>query len=80
MMSPAKRSAENTDQLRASPIQHARRLVNRDGAAVLTMRALAVEAGCAVGLLYKARGAAARVGWPRVAAAVAPIYASPRVR
>jgi len=54
--------------------------VNRDGAAVLTMRALAVEAGCAVGLLYKARGAAARVGWPHVAAAVAPIYASPRVR
>jgi len=52
-MSPARRSAKNTDELRAALIEHARRLVNRDGAAALTMRALAVEAGCAVGLPYK---------------------------
>jgi AcrR family transcriptional regulator len=52
-MSPAKRSAETTEQLRSSLIEHARRLIARDGAAALTMRALATEAGCAVGLPYK---------------------------
>lgn len=52
-MSPARRSAETTEQLRSSLIEHARRLIARDGAAALTMRALATEAGCAVGLPYK---------------------------
>jgi AcrR family transcriptional regulator len=53
MMSPARRSAETTERLRSSLIEHARRLIARDGAAALTMRALAAEAGCAVGLPYK---------------------------
>ena len=52
-MSPAKRSAETTQQLRSSLIEHARTLIARDGPAALTMRALATEAGCAVGLPYK---------------------------
>jgi AcrR family transcriptional regulator len=52
-MSPPKRSAETTEQLRVSLIEHARRLIAREGASALTMRALAVEAGCAVGLPYK---------------------------
>jgi AcrR family transcriptional regulator len=53
MMSPAKRSVEDASQLRSMLIEHARALVARDGAAALTMRALATEAGCAVGLPYK---------------------------
>jgi AcrR family transcriptional regulator len=53
MMAP-RRSAETTEELRASLIDHARRLVARDGPAKLTMRALAAEAGCALGLPYKA--------------------------
>lgn len=53
MMSPARRSAEETAQLRASLLDHARTLVVREGPAALTMRALATEAGCAVGLPYK---------------------------
>ena len=52
-MSPPKRPAESTEALRASLIDHARRLIARDGAAALTMRALAAEADCAVGLPYK---------------------------
>lgn len=52
-MSPARRGVETTEQLRSSLVEHARRLVARDGAAALTMRALAAEAGCAVGLPYK---------------------------
>ncbi|HEX5997571.1 MAG TPA: TetR/AcrR family transcriptional regulator [Jiangellales bacterium] len=52
-MSPDKRSAETTTQLRSALIEHARRLIAREGAAALTMRALATEAGCAVGLPYK---------------------------
>jgi AcrR family transcriptional regulator len=52
-MSPARRTAEATDELRASLIEVAQRLVARDGASALTMRALALEAGCAVGLPYK---------------------------
>jgi AcrR family transcriptional regulator len=39
--------------MRASLIAHAQRLVAREGASALTMRALAAEAGCAVGLPYK---------------------------
>jgi AcrR family transcriptional regulator len=52
-MAPAKRSAETTETLRASLIDHARQIVTRDGAPALTMRALATEAGCATGLPYK---------------------------
>jgi AcrR family transcriptional regulator len=52
-MSPPRRSAENTEQLRASLVEHARQLIAREGAPALTMRALAEEAGCAVGLPYK---------------------------
>jgi AcrR family transcriptional regulator len=40
-------------ELRASLIEHARRLVAREGPDKLTMRALADEAGCALGLPYK---------------------------
>jgi AcrR family transcriptional regulator len=53
MMSPAKRDAETTAQLRTSFVEHARRLITRSGASALTMRALAAEAGSAVGLPYK---------------------------
>jgi len=52
-VTPAKRPAETTEALRTSLIDHARRLVDRDGPAALTMRALAAEAGCATGLPYK---------------------------
>lgn len=52
-MSAAKRAAESTEALRASLVDHARRLVTRGGPSALTMRALAVEAGCATGLAYK---------------------------
>lgn len=52
-MSPPRRAAETTEALRASLIEHARRLIARDGAAALTMRALAAESDCAVGLPYK---------------------------
>lgn len=52
-MSPSKRSLETIDALRASLVEHARRLIAREGAAALTMRSLAAEAGCAVGLPYK---------------------------
>ncbi len=51
-MSPRRR-AEATEELRASLIEHAQRLVAREGPAKLTMRALATEAGCALGLPYK---------------------------
>jgi len=52
-MSPPKRAPESTSALRASLVDHARRLVGREGASALTMRALAAEAGCALGLPYK---------------------------
>ncbi|MFA1538841.1 TetR/AcrR family transcriptional regulator [Actinomadura monticuli] len=52
-MSPGKRSAEATERLRASLVDHARTLIAREGADALTMRRLAAEAGCAVGLTYK---------------------------
>ncbi|GII78062.1 hypothetical protein Sru01_30440 [Sphaerisporangium rufum] len=42
-----------TAALQASLIDHAVRLVRRAGADALTMRALAQEAGCSPGLLYK---------------------------
>jgi AcrR family transcriptional regulator len=52
-MSPTKRPAESTDALRASLIEDARRIIARDGTPALTMRALAAEAGCSIGLPYK---------------------------
>lgn len=52
-MSPRKHTAEETAALRASLIEHAQRIIMRDGASALTMRALAAEAGCALGLPYK---------------------------
>jgi AcrR family transcriptional regulator len=52
-MSPPRRSPESTEELRASLIDHALRLIEREGAEALTMRALAAEADCAVGLPYK---------------------------
>jgi len=48
-----RRSQEATDQLRETLIGHAPRLIRREGPQALTMRALAAEAGCAVGLPYK---------------------------
>jgi AcrR family transcriptional regulator len=52
-MSPPRRDERATEQLRHDLVEHARHIVERDGAAALTMRALATEAGCAVGLPYK---------------------------
>jgi AcrR family transcriptional regulator len=52
-LSAAKRSTETTQELRAALLEHAQRLVSRDGASALTMRALASEAGVSLGLLYK---------------------------
>ncbi|MFD7323170.1 TetR/AcrR family transcriptional regulator [Streptomyces sp. NPDC059875] len=49
----SRRTPEETRELRASLIEHAQRLVEREGPQALTMRALATEAGCAVGLPYK---------------------------
>jgi AcrR family transcriptional regulator len=51
-MSP--RPATDVDALRASLLAHARAVIARDGVEGLTMRALAAEAGTAVGLSYKA--------------------------
>lgn len=50
---PAARTSAQTLRLRDDLIGHARTIVRRDGAAALTMRALAREAGCSVGLPYK---------------------------
>lgn len=50
---PPKRTSDETQELRDSFIEHARRLVEREGAEALTMRALAREAGSAIGLPYK---------------------------
>ena len=52
-MTPARRTAEDSQKLRAELIACAHRLVARDGAGALTMRALAAEAGCALGMPYK---------------------------
>jgi AcrR family transcriptional regulator len=52
-MSPASRSPQSIEALRSSLLEVARRLVARDGPTALTMRALATEAGCALGLPYK---------------------------
>ncbi|WP_436499693.1 TetR/AcrR family transcriptional regulator [Actinokineospora sp. HUAS TT18] len=52
-MSPAKRTEEEKRRLRESLLEHAARMVAARGPAALTMRALANDAGCAVGLPYK---------------------------
>ncbi|MQA10579.1 MAG: TetR family transcriptional regulator [Pseudonocardiaceae bacterium] len=51
-MSP--RPAVDVDALRTRLLEHARAVIARDGVEGLTMRALAAEAGTAVGLSYKA--------------------------
>ena len=51
-MSP--RPATDVDALRNDLLEHARAVIERDGVGGLTMRALAAEAGTAVGLSYKA--------------------------
>lgn len=48
------RPATDLAALRETLISHAQTIVERDGADRLTMRALASEAGCALGLPYKA--------------------------
>lgn len=48
-----RRSSEETQATRASLVAAARRIVRRSGATALTMRAVAQEAGCSVGLPYK---------------------------
>jgi AcrR family transcriptional regulator len=52
-MAPAKRTEAETQALREALLDSAARLIRREGAAALTMRSLATEAGCAVGLPYK---------------------------
>lgn len=52
-MSPPKQDPEKAEAQRTALIESARRIIRRDGASALTMRALAVEAGCALGLPYK---------------------------
>jgi AcrR family transcriptional regulator len=52
-MAPARRTEEATRALRADLIGTARGIIERDGATGLTMRSLAAEANCAVGLIYK---------------------------
>lgn len=52
-MSPARRTAQATEQLRSSLLEHARTIISRDGPSALTMRRLAAEADAALGLPYK---------------------------
>jgi AcrR family transcriptional regulator len=52
-MARTPRSSEDVAATRARFIEHAEAIVRRDGPAALTMRALASEAGCSVGLPYK---------------------------
>jgi AcrR family transcriptional regulator len=52
-MSPARRTDDEVAATRAEFVEHAVVIVRRDGPAALTMRALAGEAGCSVGLVYK---------------------------
>lgn len=53
MAAQPRRTAEEAQRFREALVEHARRIVERDGPDALTMRALAAEAGCAVGLPYK---------------------------
>lgn len=48
------RAARDADELRESLLEHAHSIITREGMPGLTMRALANEAGTAVGLSYKA--------------------------
>jgi AcrR family transcriptional regulator len=48
-----KLTSADPERLRAELVAYAQRIVERDGPGALTMRALAAEAGCAVGLPYK---------------------------
>lgn len=47
------RSRDGVEELRASLVAAAKRVVSRGGGQALTIRALAAEAGCSVGLPYK---------------------------
>lgn len=60
-MSP--RPATDIDTLRADLLTHAQAVIVRDGVDGLTMRALAVEAGTAVGLSYKAFSSREELLW-----------------
>ena len=48
-----RRTREEIDNIRARLVAAARKIVLRDGARAMTMRAVAQEANCAVGLPYK---------------------------
>ena len=52
-MPRASRGAAATEDLRRSLVDHAKAIVRERGPAALTIRALADEADCSVGLLYK---------------------------
>lgn len=52
-MTPKKRTPEATAALRSTLLESARQVIARAGADALTMRSLAAEAGCALGLPYK---------------------------
>lgn len=60
-MAPVRRTPDATVALRASLLDHALEVVRRDGAKAFTMRALAAEAGCALGLPYKVFGGRAEL-------------------
>jgi AcrR family transcriptional regulator len=53
LVPPRGRSPEEQEALRASLVAVALEIVHRDGPGALTMRSLASEAGCSVGLPYK---------------------------
>lgn len=59
----APRAATDVDALRSTLLAHARTLIERDGVDRLTMRALAAEAGTAVGLSYKAFSSREELLW-----------------
>lgn len=60
-MSP--RRVADIDTLRANLLTHAQAVIARDGVEGLTMRALAAEAGTAVGLSYKAFSSREELLW-----------------
>ncbi|WP_020388667.1 TetR/AcrR family transcriptional regulator [Kribbella catacumbae] len=57
------RPATDIDALRTNLLEHARAVIARDGLERLTMRALAAEAGSAVGLSYKAFSSRDELVW-----------------
>lgn len=67
-MSP--RPAADIDTLRANLLRHGRAVIARDGVDGLTMRALAAEAGTAVGLSYKAFSSRDELLWELTSASI----------